>query len=72
MSRQKIKVESIVAWQADPECRGRVLRISRNGKVALVQFDDYPRTDASRRERIDCGLSNASAWSVRTELPICD
>ena len=35
--------KSVVALRADPNRQGVVLKLSRDGRTASVQFDNYPR-----------------------------
>lgn len=43
MSRGRLRTKAIVALKVEPERRGRVVQVLQNGRMALVQFDGYPR-----------------------------
>ena len=42
-SPKKLAAKSVVALRADPNRQGVVLKLSRDGRTASVQFDNYPR-----------------------------
>lgn len=39
----KAKSDALVLLKADPSRLGKIIRIQRNGKVALVQFEKHSR-----------------------------
>ena len=40
---QKLSVKALVALRSDPTRKGVVLHMSRDGRTASVQFENYPR-----------------------------
>jgi hypothetical protein len=40
---RKLEANALVALRTDPSRRGVILRVSRDGRTASVQFDNYPR-----------------------------